>query len=368
MSQSQSDEKTEKPTTKKLKDARKEGQVAHSEDFTAAVSMAAVVILLAAGASYLHGVFQEIVVVAMQFVNGDHSTTNIHAQLMRIGRALLDAVVPCICAAALASLLTQIFQVGFKVAMKPVVPNMMSVHPMNGLKRIFALRTVVEMVKMVVKVTLVAIVAYVTLKALFPLIVGSLYQPLSGLVQMTGDVVLKLTAVIAAIFVLIGAADIKLQSALFIKKMMMSKQEVKREHKQREGDPKIKQERRRLAREYVSGPAPSRVQLANVMLVNPTHYAVAIRYAPDEHPLPRVIAKGMDEQAAMLRVLARDASVPIIGNPPVARALYRVGLDEPIPEELFETVAAILRWIEAIGAKRDAPSFSRSSDTSELPC
>ncbi|MFP6560944.1 type III secretion system export apparatus subunit SctU [Paraburkholderia sp. B3] len=366
---SQSDDKTEKPTPKKLKDARKDGQVAHSADLTSAVAMAAVLLLLAAGASHLEGVLKEVIAIPMQFVNGDHSDTNIHAQVMKLGGVALSAILPCVCAAALAALVAQAAQVGVKIAMKPVSPNLMAVHPMTGIKRIFSLRTVVEIAKMLVKVTLVAIVMFVTVKALFPLIVGSLYQPLAGLTQMMWDVLLRLIAVATAIFVLTGAADVKLQSAMFVKKLMMTKDEVKREHKQREGDPRIKRERKRLAREYVSGPAPTRVGLANVMLVNPMHYAVAIRYAPDEHPLPRVIAKGMDEQAAALRGEARDAGVPIIGNPPVARALYRVGLEQPIPEELFETVAAILRWVNAIGAKRDgAMPSSRTSNTTDTPC
>jgi type III secretion protein U len=152
---------------------------------------------------------------------------------------------------------------------------------------------------------------------------------------------------------------------MFLKKMKMSKDEVKREHKNQEGDPRIKGERRRLAREMATAPPPSKVGMANMMVVNPTHYAVAVRYAPDEHPLPRVIAKGMDEQAAQLRYAARDAGVPIIGNPPVARALYKVGVDQPIPEELFETVAAILRWVDAIGARRE-DGADQSHDTPPL--
>jgi len=373
---SQSDDKTEKPTPKKLKDARKDGQAAHSADLTSAIGMAAVVLLLVAGASHLSDAMKEVIIVAMQFVNGDHSDTNIHTQLMKLGGTALMAIVPCCCAAALAAVATQIAQVGFKIATKPVVPNLVAIHPMNGIKRIFSMRTVVEIAKMIVKVTLMAAVMYITVKGLFPLIVGSLYQPLSGLAQMMWDVMLRLLTVATAIFVLTGAADVKLQSVMFIKKMMMTKDEAKRENKQREGDPRIKRERRRIAREYVNGPAPSRVGLANVMLVNPTHYAVAIRYAPDEHPLPLVIAKGMDEHAAVLRGEARDAGVPIIGNPPVARALYKVGLDQPIPEELFETVAAILRWVNSIGAKRtdtattyaSAYSSANTSDSTDIPC
>ena len=362
-------DKTEKPTEKKLKDARKDGQVAHSADFTSAVGMAAVVLVLAAGASQLAGVVKEVVTIAMLFINDEHTNTNINMQLLKLGGAALTAILPCACAAALAALAAQGAQVGFQRATKPVVPNLAAIHPMSGLKRIFSMKSIVELAKMILKVIVITFVMYLTVKSLFPLIAGSMYQPPAGLAQLMWDALLKLIEIATAIFVLIGAADVKLQSALFLKKMMMSKSEVKREHKQQEGDPHMKKERRRLAREYVNDPPASKVNLASVLLVNPTHYAVAIRYAPHEHALPRVIAKGMDERAYALRGEAQDAGVPIIGNPPVARALYRVGLEQPIPEELFETVAAILRWLNAIGAKRaDALSSPDSGHTTDLPC
>ncbi|MCA3809591.1 MAG: EscU/YscU/HrcU family type III secretion system export apparatus switch protein, partial [Burkholderia sp.] len=121
-------------------------------------------------------------------------------------------------------------------------------------------------------------------------------------------------------------------------------------------------ERRRIARELSNGPARPKVGAASVMVVNPTHYAVAVRYAPDENPLPVIIAKGFDAQAARLRREAQLADVPIVGNPPVARALYKVELGAPIPEELFETVAVILRWVESLGTARGRPDAGARAD------
>ncbi|QCP52299.1 EscU/YscU/HrcU family type III secretion system export apparatus switch protein [Trinickia violacea] len=351
-----SDDKTEEPTDKKLRDARKEGQVSRSSDLVDAISMSAVMLLLIGGASQFSDAMREVVNIATGFVDGDHSLTNMNTQLYKLGGVALSVVVPCVCAAALAAIAASIGQVGFQIATKPVTPDPKAVSPMAGLKRIFSIKTLIDMAKMIVKAVIVFSVMWVTIKWLFPLIVGSLYQPLPELAKMFWEMLLKLFMVAAAVFVLAGAADVKLQSFMFLKKMKMSKDEVKREHKNQEGDPHIKGERKRLARELATAPPPAKVGLANMMVVNPTHYAVAVRYAPDEHPLPRVIAKGMDESAAQLRRAARDAGVPIIGNPPVARALYKVGVDQPIPEELFETVAAILRWVDAIGARRDAAS------------
>ncbi|MDE1144626.1 MAG: type III secretion system export apparatus subunit SctU [Paraburkholderia tropica] len=362
-----SEEKTEQPTAKKLKDARKEGQVSRSSDLTDAISMAAVVVLLAASASQLSDIFRAVMTLALDFVHGDHSIVNMQTQLYTIGGLALKASVPIACAAALAAVAAGIGQVGLQIATKPVTPNLNAVSPGAGLKRIFSIRTVIESVKMVVKAAIIFAVMWMTIKWLFPLIVGSLYQPLPGLTRMFWDMLLKLLMVASAVFVLIGAADVKLQQFMFLKKMKMSKDEVKREHKNQEGDPRIKGERRRLAREILnSPPRTAKVGLANMMVVNPTHYAVAVRYAPAEHPLPRVIAKGMDDQAMLLRRAAHESGVPIVGNPPVARALYKIGVDEPIPEELFETVAAILRWVDAIGARKDAPAPASDRDATPL--
>jgi type III secretion protein U len=346
-----SDEKTEEPTQKKLRDARKEGQVSRSSDLTDSISMSAVVLLLMAGASHFSDAMRQGVLIAQGFVNGDHSLNNMQTQLYKIGGTALTAIVPCICIAALAAIAAGIGQVGMQIATKPVTPDLKAVSPGSGLKRIFSIKTVIEMAKMIVKAVVIFAVMWETIKYLFPLIVGSLYQPLPELTRMFWDLLLKLFMVAAAVFVLVGAADVKLQRFMFMKKMKMTKDEVKREHKNQEGDPRIKGERRRLAREILTAPPQGKVGMANMMVVNPTHYSVAVRYAPEEHPLPRVIAKGMDESAAELRRAARDAGVPIIGNPPVARALYKVDLDQPIPEELFETVAAILRWVDSIGAR-----------------
>ncbi|MFM0400357.1 type III secretion system export apparatus subunit SctU [Paraburkholderia aspalathi] len=358
-----SDEKTEEPTQKKLRDARKDGQVSRSSDLTDSISMSAVVLLLMAGASHFSDAMREAVLIATGFVNGDHSLTNMQTQFYKIGGLALSAIVPCVCIAALAAIAGSIGQVGMQIATKPITPDPKAVSPMAGLKRIFSVRTLIECAKMIVKAAIVFCVMWQTIKWLFPLIVGSLYQPLPELVRMFWDLLLKLFMVAAAVFVLVGAADVKLQSFMFLKKMKMSKDEVKREHKNQEGDPRIKGERRRLAREMLNAPPQSKVGMANMMVVNPTHYSVAVRYAPDEHPLPRVIAKGMDESAAELRRAARDAGVPIIGNPPVARALYKVGVDQPIPEELFETVAAILRWVDAIGVRRVEGNLAAGAGT-----
>jgi type III secretion protein U len=166
--------------------------------------------------------------------------------------------------------------------------------------------------------------------------------------------VLRLLDVAAIVYLVIGAADYGIQKWQFLRQNKMTKDEVKRESKDREGDPRLKSERRKLAREFATTAPSLSMSRANMLVVNPTHYAVAVRYEPRETPLPIVIARGVDEQAATLRRIALSLSVPIVANPPVARALYKVPLYQPIPADLLEIVAAILRWVDSVGAKRSS--------------
>lgn len=351
-----SEEKTEQPTDKKLRDARKDGDTSKSTDLVEAVTMAAVIgVLIFAGKAF-SGAFRAIIDTAQDFVRGERDMTQLYTSLLTIGLQFAIVVGPCVVAAGIGAIAGLAPQVGFEIATKPVVPDMNRLNVVEGLKRIFTWKTLIELGKMLIKALVIGCVMWFTITRMLPLIVGSLYQPLPQLSIMFWSLLLKLFGVAALVFVIIGAVDVKLQNIMFMRKMRMSKDEIKREHKDQEGDPRIKGERKRLARDLVMNAAPQqRVGLANALIVNPTHYAVAIRYAPDEHPLPLVTAKGMDESAAQLRRFAQEANIPIIGNPPVARALYKVGIDEPIPEELFETVATILRWIDSIGAKADKP-------------
>jgi type III secretion protein U len=346
-----SDEKTEQPTEKKLKDARKDGEVSKSSDLVDGVLLAGGVIALLAAGNGIVDAARASLEIALRFAGGAHDMVSLAVALQQIGSRVAGAVAIPVGVAMLAVCLALMPQVGFQIAMKPVSFNLQAISPMAGFKKIFSVRALIDLAKMLIKGGTVAIVMWQTVKGLLPMIVGSLYQPLPELSRLFSGMVLKLFGIAAVVFVVLAAADVKLQKWLFIRSKKMSKDEVKREHKQDEGDPVIKGERRRLAREMATSAPRPRVGAASVMVVNPTHYAVAIRYAPDENPLPVIIAKGYDQEAARLRREAQLADVPIVGNPPVARALYKVELGAPVPEELFETVAAILRWVESLGAR-----------------
>ncbi|EDT42860.1 type III secretion protein, YscU/HrpY family [Burkholderia ambifaria MEX-5] len=349
-----SGEKTELPTPKRLRDARKDGQTSKSTEISDTIAMSCVAALLWFAGNHFSDMVRGIVAVALEFSHPDAEQKALDASLYNIGMHAISVVLPCVFAGAIAATGISFAQVGAVIAMKPIVPKLENVNPAAGLKRMFSLRTAIELIKTIVKALLVGTVMWFAVSALFPLVVGSLHQPLAGLSVMFWELWLKLIAIACIAFLIIGIVDLKLQKVMFIRQMKMSKDDIKREHKQQEGDPLIKGERLRLARELAtSAPEKKAVGLANVVLVNPTHYAVALRYAPHEHPLPRVVEKGMDASAALIRHYAEELGTPVIGNPPVARALYKVDIGGPVPRELHETVAAILRWVDALGARRD---------------
>ena len=349
-----SDDKTEQPTDKRLRKAREDGEVAKSTDLVDGALLAAGVLVLVTTGERIVDALHSCVFIALSFVTGPHEMTALLLALGQIGSRVTSALLPVIGASVLAAIGALAAQVGIQISMKPVGFKFDAISPMAGIKRIFSLKSLLELLKMTIKGVVLMIVMWQTIKGLLPLVIGSLFQSLPELARLASEVMIKVLGVAALLYVVFGGVDFKLQKFLFIRGKKMSKDEIKREYKQDEGDPIIKGERRRLARELATS-APRKVASANFMVVNPTHYAVAVRYAPDESPLPVVVAKGVDESALQLRREAQAAGVPIIGHPPVARALYKVELDQPIPDELFEAVAAILRWVDSLGLPaRDA--------------
>jgi type III secretion protein U len=249
-------------------------------------------------------------------------------------------------------------QVGLQISFEPVMPKLDAISPASGLKRIFSIRSLFDLVKMLVKTAILAPVLWWTMLWLFPLVMRGIYEPLDQLSALLWYALMRLLAIAFVLYVVIGAADWMMQRWQFLRSQRMSKDEVKQEHKNSDGDPHIKQERRKLAREMARDVrvGPALIARSNAVVVNPTHYAVALRYAPDEYPLPIVLAKGRDAEALRLRQAAMRYDVPIVANPPVARALHEIEVNAPIPEEMFEVVAAILRWVDAIGTHRTSPA------------
>ena len=343
-----SDEKTEEPTRHRRKEARKEGQTAKSTDLTQAVTLCCVLTAVALSIGLTRDAMKALMATGLQFVGGhDHSMENLGAQTWAFAKAAFVAIVPALGASMLASVAATLPQTGgLLVSMKPVVPDLQRVSPAAGLKRLFSLQSIIDLLKMVVKALVVSVVAWQTFGWIAPLVVGSMYQPLPQLSQLLWESVLRFVAEVGGVSLLIGVVDYMLQRYMLTRKLRMSKDEIKRERKQQDGDPVIKQERKRLGREMATAAPRERVSAANLMVVNPTHYAVALRYDDKRDAAPIVVAKGVDEAAAKIREIARKHGVPVLSRPPLARALHKhVKEGRPIPANLYRAVAEVLAYV-----------------------
>lgn len=364
-----SDEKTEQPSAKKLEDAKRDGKSPKSTDVVSAAVLLSNAALMVMAGPTLAERLRAVLASALEIGAISRPDADLLLYARRIGLDALALLAPFLAVSVLAAVLGTLMQTGINLSMKPVELKFDAVNPGAGLTRIFSMRSMIDLGKMTVKAVLIGLVMWKTLTLLAPLIIGVVYQPALDIAQLAWQVLNRFLLVGGTLFLLIGAVDFGIQRWLFLRDQRMSKDEVKREHKESEGDPHLKGQRKAVAREIATGPAPvGREQLrkAQAVIVNPTHYAVALSYDPHGFGLPQVVAKGLDDQALEIRRLAQQMSIPIIGNPPLARALYTVPLDAAIPEALFETVAVILKWVRDIGNPGGTPAGGALPPSSSL--
>jgi flagellar biosynthesis protein FlhB len=245
------------------------------------------------------------------------------------------------------AILMGIWQVGFTISAEPLKPDFQRINPAEGFKRLFSMRSTYELVRSTLKLAIVLLVLAAAsgpvLGELIRLIQKSPNGILRYLIQKTGMILALLTAVMCVLTL----ADVAYTRWEFLKKMRMSKREVKDEYKQREGDPRIKSRLRELRLEWLKkGMSTKRVADADVLITNPTHYAVAISYKREAMPAPRILAKGSGDIALKMREVAARNHIPIVCNPPLARSLYRsADPDDFLPEQHYTEVARILVWV-----------------------
>ena len=340
-----SDEKTEAPTQKKLDDARRDGKSPKSTDLAAGALLIGAAAGMAGAASFMGEHLRNLVHIALDVGRTASPRFDIGAFMLAVGIEAGWVLLPLLGVALLLPAAALVAQTGFNISFKSVELKLDAINPAAGLKKLFSLRSMLDLVKMVLKAAvLVAVLVKLTM-LLLPATAALAYQPIADVVAVVWILLWRFIAAAGVLFLMIGAADYGLQYWLFIREHRMSKDEVKREHKESEGNPEIKSKRKSIAREMaMEGPA-AKVEQAQAVVVNPTHYAVAIRYVAEEHGLPRVIAKGVDAEALAIRERAEAHGIPIVPAPPLARALYTVPLEQAVPEPLFEAVAEVLAWV-----------------------
>lgn len=342
-----SDEKTEPPSEKKLEDAKKKGQSPQSKDLSSAFAFTFALTALIATSALGVDHIRSIIYHAITF----SGTLDSQALFNGANKIALDAlwiIGPVLISAIIGGLVGGLSHVGVNISFEPLMPKFEKIDPVAGTKKLFSIRSLVEFIKTCVKAVVIGSVLYVLITSVLPSMLTTAHGSAAGIGHNAWASISHLLLVCVIMFLILGPIDYVIQRLMFIKDQKMSKDEVKREYKESEGDPQMKGERKAIAKEIAfSDPKPA-VAEANAVVVNPTHYAVAIRYRPHEFGLPIIVAKGVDESAAYIRLIAREASVPIIGNPALARALFKCENNTVVPEELLEAVAIVLRWADEL--------------------
>jgi type III secretion protein U len=350
-------EKTERPTEHKIRQARKDGQVAKSKDFTQALLIGALFgyTLLNAGAIFrslgemialpgqLHGmVFRDALSLAL-------------ASLLRRGIELLW---PYVLIVIVVGLFAEGLQTGLNVSFKMLVPKGERLDPVNNLKQVFSARNAVEFVKSCLKVTFLGFLVYFVVRDSLDTMTKIPLTGIGAAGLALGEMVRILTINTFICFAAIALLDMVWQRYQYIKQLMMSMEEIKQEFKQMEGDPHMKRHRKDIAREIAMGQMVERTRDASVVVTNPTHVAVSLYYEEGKTPLPIVLSKGEGYIAEAIKRVAEEEGIPVLQNIPLARALLsRAQLGQYIPSELIEPVAELLLALRRISEQRSEEDF-----------
>ena len=352
-------EKTEPATQKKLSDARKKGQVAKSREITNGLELLALFLILKLWVGHMGIQFLEIfnnvyskIPDILIFWQGTMPEQDVGILFRQMLFQVLLIVAPILAVGFMIAFITDVAQVKWKPTLDPIKPKLSKLNPLKGFKKFFSLNALVELVKSILKIGLILYVCYSFLKDKWPILLNLYDVTLMQALQLIAGTVTDLGIRIAVLYMLIAFADYAYQKIKFKNDMKMTKQEVKEEYKQQEGDPQIKGKIRQKMRESSMRRMMQDLPQADVVITNPTHYAVAIKYDPKVADAPLVIAKGEDYLAARIKEAAREHKIEIVENKPLARMLYaNVDIGQAVPPELYQAVAEVLAFVYQLQGK-----------------
>lgn len=343
------DDKTEKATPKKKSDARKKGQVFQSREMSASLILIIMIVSVNAFGSIIYGEISSYIKKAFTeyLTNKDAFDTGILAKLFIDGLIVLAKTsLPLLLIAMLSGMLVGYAQVGILFTLESLKPKGDRINPFSGFKRIFSMRSVVELVKSLIKIIIVTWVTYSYLKSKTNEVVALMNNDLPDILAFIGNAAFSVALRICAAMLIVGFLDYLYQRYDYEKSLKMTKQEVKEEYKQMEGNPEIKSKIKQKQRQMSMKRMMQEIPKADVVITNPTHFAVAIKYDTEKASAPFVVAKGQDYIAQRIKQIANENKVQIVENKPLARTLYStVDIGQPIPPELYQAVAEILAFV-----------------------
>ncbi len=340
-------EKTEQATPKRLRDARKKGQVAKSKEIPSVIIILAIVGTLFAFDDFYLAHLEALLILPMDFIDQPFAEA-----LTRVVPAILHEVLillaPLLAAALIAALVGNLGQIGLLFSIDPILPKLEKIDPMKGLKRLFSIKNLMELFKSLLKVTVLTTLVWWVLHDNLGLLLQMQHCGEQCLLPIVGIQIKQLLLYAAVGFVLVAAADFLFERYQHRKQLRMSKDEVKREYKESEGNPEIKGRRRQLHQEMQSS-VRKNVKQSSAVVTNPTHIAVGILYQRGKTPLPMVTVKGSAEKARLIRRIAEEEGIPIMQQVPLARALFAdTDSGDYVPADLIQPVAEVLRWAEQV--------------------
>jgi len=346
-----SEEKTEKPTAKRRSDQRKEGNVFQSKE----VIIAATLIATFASLRFLYPLTENILSDSMRsFLSLVGTMDSIKKSDMY--SIFIDGIIsvaigtgPIILIAAVIAVIAAIAQTRGLVSFKSIRPKFSRMNPLNGIKNLFSLKGIIELLKSIIKIVVLFAVIYLTLKDELTKFPKLMDMDIAGVTSAVGGIIWNISFKVIIAFVVVAAFDYMYQRWDYEKKLKMTKQEVKEEYKMTEGDPKvkgkIKSKQQQMSRQRMMQAVPE----ADVVIRNPTHFAVALKYDHEKNNAPVIVAKGEDYMALKIIEIAEEHDIPILENKPLARALYsEVDLDREIPSEFYAPVAEVLASVYSL--------------------
>ncbi|WP_048602484.1 flagellar biosynthesis protein FlhB [Rubeoparvulum massiliense] len=339
-------EKTEKATPQKRKESRKKGQVAKSAEIPSALIMLFVFLFLLMLGSWFGGILLNVFHLSLdQLDDWDLSQKNLQVLMERNVWETAKVLLPIMGIALVAGLFGNYIQIGFLFTTEPLKVKLNRINPIEGAKRIFSKRALVELLKTLLKITMVGSVVALILWNERDSIFTLPYMPLWNVLGFVATLSVKLGIYVALLLLVLSIFDYAYQRYEYEKNLRMSKQDIKDEYKKTEGDPLVKSRIKERQRQMAMQRMMQEVPKADVIITNPTHFAVALQYQ-EEFGAPKVIAKGQDYIALKIKTIAKEHEIMVIENKPLARALYfRVELGEFIPEDLFQAVAEVLAYV-----------------------
>ncbi len=342
---SEASEKTEEPTPQRLRKAREQGDLPFSGTLTQTAALIAALALLPASAQAAVAQFRALL---QQVLSGPLPSP------FELAAVILVLTAPMLLSAATAALAFGFVQTQGQVALVKLTPKLSNLDPIEGLKKLFKADRLFQVARAMLLATIVTWLSVDLISGQLSSLAASVGN-LEAAQFLSATLVRRLLWITAGVSVALAAVDVLITRQQWLKRNRMSKDEIKREHKESEGDPQIKQQRRRAHQEMLNQASVLSIKDATVLIVNPTHIATALRYADDESNAPTLIAKGQGVLARQLMDAARAYGVPIVRDVPVARALHELELGDEIPELLYEAVAEILREAWAQDHPDDPP-------------